>query len=400
MKTSWVWLKIKGLGLRGFSLCFHLRGHCGYNVLSHSQLFMPRSCWYLTLVCGVATASYILLWRRAKGNLSRDAEVAQQGEAQWSFLWGQPCPSAYQLEIHQEQHHGDVCRMKDASFVCPYGCQRQRRAPWCALRAKVKCKADLALARFREGLLPSQTPGRIHTFYEPAWNGGDTTGTLAGWKKAWTDAGWETRVLTVEDAKQSPEFENVNRRIDRIPRGGNAEYERLCYLRYLAMSAAGGGWMSDMDTVPTRLSPDIGLPNHGAFTVYANFIPALVSGNSTEYLKMALTLTDLGLEQMGHKRLYSDMFALKDLQSRLPDAYVPFQMVAAIEDLVPGHWSEDNLQCERLLTFSFAIHLSHEAFLIWNMSIDRRGDVMAEARRHWKVCRDQQSLQEAAVNFT
>ena len=35
----------------------------------------------------------------------------------------------------------------------------------------------------------------------------------------------------------------------------------------------------------------------------ANFIPALVSGNATEYLRIVLSLTDLGLEQMGHKRL-------------------------------------------------------------------------------------------------
>ena len=97
----------------------------------------------------------------------------------------------------------------------------------------------------------------------------DTLSCVSTEEKAWTDAGWETRVLTLEDAKRSPEFKNVNRRIDRIPRGGNAEYERLCYLRYLAMNAVGGGWMSDMDTVPTRLSPDIGLPNAGRFTVYA-----------------------------------------------------------------------------------------------------------------------------------
>ncbi|CAJ1349634.1 unnamed protein product [Effrenium voratum] len=308
---------------------------------------MLRSCRsflpLLALAYGLASVCCIILYLRRQDSISLRARDCQQPDCNpkkaWessSFFWSNPCPHGYQLETHDEKTHGDICRsVQDASFACPHACQRMARAPWCAAGAKRKCKADLALSEFRKGMLPnSQTRGLMHTFYEPVWNGGDKTGTLVSWEKAWTDAGWETRVLTLEDAKRSPEFKNVNRRIDRIPRGGNAEYERLCYLRYLAMNAVGGGWMSDMDTVPTRLSPDIGLPNAGRFTVYANFIPALVSGNATEYLRIVLSLTDLGLEQMGHKRLYTDMFALKDLQSRMPDAYFPFQMVAAVEDLV------------------------------------------------------------------
>ena len=44
LQISWVWLKIKELGLRGFSLCCHLPGfHFGYPFLTHSQLANLRT---------------------------------------------------------------------------------------------------------------------------------------------------------------------------------------------------------------------------------------------------------------------------------------------------------------------------------------------------------------------
>ena len=37
----------------------------------------------------------------------------------------------------------------------------------------------------------------------------------------------------------------------------DAEYERFCYLRYVAMIEVGGGWMSDIDTLPMLLGVSV-----------------------------------------------------------------------------------------------------------------------------------------------
>jgi len=93
------------------------------------------------------------------------------------------------------------------------------------------------------------------------------------------------------------------------------EYDRYCYLRYLAMAAVGGGWMSDYDTLPLSITADAVLPNNGTFTVYESAVPSLISGNETEWSRMTRTLVNAGMERVGGKtvELFSDMMALQSL---------------------------------------------------------------------------------------
>merc|ERR1712071_506152 len=66
--------------------------------------------------------------------------------------------------------------------------------------------------------------------------------------------GWTPKILTVDDARKHPRFEEYNKMLDDVPLDGysgyRSGYNRLCYLRWLAMAAVGGGFMSDYDTVP------------------------------------------------------------------------------------------------------------------------------------------------------
>ena len=43
------------------------------------------------------------------------------------------CNDGSQIEIHSENNHGDVCRFKDQSFVCPFGCKKisNGNPPYC-----------------------------------------------------------------------------------------------------------------------------------------------------------------------------------------------------------------------------------------------------------------------------
>ena len=85
----------------------------------------------------------------------------------------------------------------------------------------------------------------MHTYYEKAKT--DMTDEadidlLENWKNAWWDAGWEPVIISQWDAMNLPEYNDM---IDLIVDPDFiGQYNMQCYIRYLAMSAVGGGWMS------------------------------------------------------------------------------------------------------------------------------------------------------------
>jgi hypothetical protein len=94
----------------------------------------------------------------------------------------------------------------------------------------------------------------MHTFFAELVSSFDSTlNTSAGmtenahtdmmntWRDSWHAAGWQTRVLTMEDAKQHPEFDKLDAAIQNFTM---IEYDKFCYYRWIAMAAVGGGWMS------------------------------------------------------------------------------------------------------------------------------------------------------------
>lgn len=107
------------------------------------------------------------------------------------------------------------------------------------------------------------------------------------WKTAWSLAGWKPRILTEEDAKRHPNYEELRRKFSAFPTVNEKEYEIACFMRYLAMAAVGGGWMSDYDVLPFRLSGCIEPLNDGGYTVYEGVFPGLVSGTSQEFNRVA-----------------------------------------------------------------------------------------------------------------
>ena len=163
----------------------------------------------------------------------------------------------------------------------------------------------------------------MHTFFDAISSKGleDELALVAAWEAAWQSAGWRTKVLTGEDAKRHFQYDELWPLIDAMPL---IQYDKLCYLRWLAMGATEGGWMSDYDTVPLRgsLERAVDLSYRPTFTVYGqnlsgDAVPALLSGSASEWNRMVNALVRLGpaaVETVGKFPFPSDMYSLMSLQ--------------------------------------------------------------------------------------
>lgn len=96
------------------------------------------------------------------------------------------------------------------------------------------------------------------------------------WKGAWENAGYNARVLTVDDAAQHPEYGQYRDAINAVLATSNVwKPQELvpCYLRYLAMAVVGGGMMVDLDMTPKTIASESNVVQSDAdrFTVHCNF---------------------------------------------------------------------------------------------------------------------------------
>lgn len=209
---------------------------------------------------------------------------------------------------------------------------------------------------------------------------------MKAWKEEWNKGGYDTKVLDLNDAKKHPKFKEYEAELKKVPmrgRGGkgvNRYYNELCFYRWLAMSAVGGGWMSDYDVIPlprsieSRSRPaDIHLPNGGAFTVFSIVpgsqgagIPCLMSGSADEWERMAFGILENALKHQ-NVVMWTDMFALMELRYhdgayKWSDAVIPGQDV-----LIGRHW--DNADCRKITPRDKrAVHFSHDAITEGNVT--------------------------------
>jgi len=215
---------------------------------------------------------------------------------------------------------------------------------------------------------------------------------LYAWREAWRAAGWETKVLTLKDAKRHPHFEER----DLALRAGNmrlGDAQILSFHRYMAISQAGGGWMSDWDILP--LNPlkngghQISMPNEGRFTVYEimgggkGVVPSILSGTAKEYNRMAQLLFESAMEYGVKARSWSDLNALCDMYKKDPESF-------EVEDgVIPGrsvltensahlvmdgqHWGKDDCL---ITNGKLAVHFTP---VVLHGNLLREGDTRALA---------------------
>ena len=205
----------------------------------------------------------------------------------------------------------------------------------------------------------------MHTFYQRTTLTGmtdvDDRHLLEAWREGWHAAGWDTKILTLDDAKKHDKFESYEKT---LTENTFDTYNELCYVRWLAMAANGGGWMCDYDVFPIPTSSELNregrdLPYKGKLTVYEytrdGGVPSLVSGTAEEWERVALLLIDKSFD----KSIASDMYALIDLHHSDPENFVLANKV------LKGHFAMKEKEVRESMCRAWgdfmAIHISHYA---------------------------------------
>jgi len=128
------------------------------------------------------------------------------------------------------------------------------------------------------------------------------------WTESWSDAGWDTVVLTEKDASRHPIYRNFVDKLSKVNFDKRSRWGR--YLRFIAMATIpDGGWYSEPHVLPLRSDDFIGkglkVPNDRIFTTYHSEFPELLSENQREWNRMAIYINQ--------KPEKDDMSILKNL---------------------------------------------------------------------------------------
>lgn len=188
---------------------------------------------------------------------------------------------------------------------------------------------------------------------------------LLTWKSAWRAAGWNPKILTLEDAQTHPDYEELDEKLDLdvVPFG---YYDKLCFMRWLAMASVGGGWMSDYDTFPLRGLEDTSIPNGGKLTLYdtvrAGGVPSVVSGSAEEYARIAKLLLINTMKKGVQEKFWSDMLALHDIHQEDSSVFNVKDEVLKGEKALTGKGNLNSFRdCNVLVGGNWAVHFSHHS---------------------------------------
>ena len=232
----------------------------------------------------------------------------------------------------------------------------------------------------------------MYTFFTPIEDGRKQTGMspeadeilLTLWNNEWSNAGWKTRVLTIDTAKMHPDFEKLNKKLSSLEKAIST-YDRFCFLRWLAMAIAtqdsAGGWMSDYDTFPLHFF-DCKIPNGGRLTVHEHSknggVPSLVSGSPLEWDRLAKELIHNAYLHRD-KRFWSDMFALHDIYVMSGKTiYMMEHNVVPALVVMRNQGKEDRI-CRRA-DDKYAIHFSHYALENGNLESMNANETMVGSK--------------------
>mmetsp|Transcript_14706 Transcript_14706/g.21000 ORF Transcript_14706/g.21000 Transcript_14706/m.21000 type:complete len:322 (+) Transcript_14706:51-1016(+) len=213
----------------------------------------------------------------------------------------------------------------------------------------------------------------MHTFFERLPGNDEEEKLLRSWTKAWEDAGFETRILSLNDARKHPSWTEIRSLVnDNVGREGNEHsklYNEMCYYRWFAMATIeGGGWMSDFDTFPLNFPIHLTkeLPNGGRFTSQELFVPSLMSASKEEWNRVAMlvvdAINDIPIEEE-EGAIISDMYSLRQVfwNSRNGKDKDVHEKKALFERGIASGYNyskKGKVDCDAVKD-KFAAHLSH-----------------------------------------
>lgn len=98
----------------------------------------------------------------------------------------------------------------------------------------------------------------VYTYYMPVpglWSEDSQRALIDVWARSWKKQGWNPVVLNEEDAKKHPRYAEFKKKYWSLPTEYGHDYEGACFLRYVAVAAAGGGMMTDYDVINYGVPP-------------------------------------------------------------------------------------------------------------------------------------------------
>ncbi|MDD5198737.1 MAG: hypothetical protein PHC88_02960 [Terrimicrobiaceae bacterium] len=103
------------------------------------------------------------------------------------------------------------------------------------------------------------------------------------WRESWTANGWEAVVLDESSVAVDEEVARMLLAYRALPSINRKKLDYYCYVRWLAVAQAGGGFMCDYDVVNYGFRPR----PVGKMALYERSVPCLVSGTAAEYERVA-----------------------------------------------------------------------------------------------------------------
>ncbi|KAJ8036883.1 hypothetical protein HOLleu_17540 [Holothuria leucospilota] len=277
------------------------------------------------------------------------------------------CVLGYSTDIHQEDIVPPLDMTSDILNI---------RYKECRVEDQTKLTSTVQTDGSHIGSSPDGSKCTIYTYFQKDPNTKPESAKindeiLSVWRNVWSSAGWRPHILTEEDAKRHPHYEELRQKFWELPTINTKEYELACFMRYVAMAAVGGGWMSDYDVIPYRLPACIEPLNDGAYTVYETVVPSLVSGSSPEFTRVANLMANI--DWKSHPKLFSvnDKPQVSDMYCHVK--FVDDKLITSIHVVIGPHvLFESPFRCNRtndqftldsipagLPKLPWAIHFSH-----------------------------------------
>lgn len=120
----------------------------------------------------------------------------------------------------------------------------------------------------------------IHTYMGNCGAHSDTARkTLVYWKDSWEKNGWETRVLSQEDAMGFEGYKEFVEKIGKFPSVNPLPFDFQGFMRWFCMAHV-GGWSSEPDVINYGMKPNI--PIADRVMMYSP-VPALAYGTKGHY---------------------------------------------------------------------------------------------------------------------
>jgi len=187
-------------------------------------------------------------------------------------------------------------RRRQGRRIANCNCKMKHGDPLLKSRIYFSLKFSLLLIVFMSTILnlrivEKPTKPVMYTFQQKGSE--EDIDLLQLWEEEWSRAGFDTKILTLGDAKKHPYFKEMRKIVN--PTFGD-DVNAMMFYRWLAMASAGGGWLAQSDTFPTNFPVQEGflgnLPENGKLSSWQSDVPALLSGSAKEWTRVSRLLMD------------------------------------------------------------------------------------------------------------